>query len=86
MRGAAIVALVLVAGGLLAHLMLADPGYVAIRAGRTLFETTLPATWMALPSNRSFSVIVVLPASGWEMMAKVRREAMALPRSDLGGS
>jgi HemY protein len=42
MRGAVIVALALVAGGLLAHLLLGDPGYVAIRAGRFLFETTLP--------------------------------------------
>jgi HemY protein len=42
MKGATIVALALVAGGLLAHLLLADPGYVAIRLGRTLFETTLP--------------------------------------------
>lgn len=42
MRGAALVAIVLVAGGLLAHLLLTDPGYVAVRLGRTLFETTLP--------------------------------------------
>jgi len=42
MKGAAIVALALVGGGLLAHLLLADPGYVAIRIGRSLFETTLP--------------------------------------------
>jgi len=42
MKGAAIVALVLVVGGVLAHLLLADPGYVAIRLGRTLFETTVP--------------------------------------------
>jgi HemY protein len=42
MRGAAIVALALVGGGLLAHLLLSDPGYVAVRVGRSLFETTLP--------------------------------------------
>ena len=42
MRSAVLVALALVGGGLLAHLLLADPGYVAIRLGRTLFETTLP--------------------------------------------
>lgn len=42
MKSAAILALVLVAGGVLAQLLLADPGYVAIRAGRSLFETTLP--------------------------------------------
>ncbi len=42
MKGAVAVALALVGGGLLAHLLLGDPGYVAIRAGRSLFETTLP--------------------------------------------
>src|SRR5262249_26159100 len=30
---------------------------------------------MAPPNSRSFSVSVVLPASGWEMMANVRRRA-----------
>ena len=42
MKGAAIAALALVGGGLLAHLLLADPGHVAIRIGRQLFETTVP--------------------------------------------
>jgi HemY protein len=42
MKGAVIVAIALVTGGLLAHLLLSDPGYVAIRVGRSLFETTLP--------------------------------------------
>jgi HemY protein len=48
MKGAVIVALALLAGGLLAHLLLADPGYVAIRAGRFLFETTLPILLLLL--------------------------------------
>jgi hypothetical protein len=30
---------------------------------------------MAWPKRRSFSVMVVLPASGWEIMAKVLRVA-----------
>jgi hypothetical protein len=34
---------------------------------------TVPASWIAPPNSSSFSVSVVLPASGWEMMAKVRR-------------
>ena len=34
---------------------------------------TSPASWIAPPNKRSFSVSVVLPASGCEMMAKVRR-------------
>ena len=36
---------------------------------------TVPACWMAPENSNSFSVNVVLPASGWEMMAKVRRRA-----------
>src|SRR5512135_996936 len=36
---------------------------------------TVPASWIAPPNNSSFSVSVVLPASGCEMMAKVRRRA-----------
>jgi len=51
MKGAVVVALVLVAGGLLAHLILADPGYVAIRAGRSLFESTLPVFVLLLAAG-----------------------------------
>lgn len=36
---------------------------------------TLPAIWIAPANSSSFSVSVVLPASGWEMMANVRRRA-----------
>src|SRR5579871_146343 len=38
---------------------------------------TAPAIWMAPPNSNSFSVSVVLPASGCEMMAKVRRSSIA---------
>src|SRR3546814_3696601 len=47
------------------------------RSTRT--DTLLPYTtlfrsrWIAPPATSSFSVSVVLPASGWEMIAKVRR-------------
>ena len=34
---------------------------------------TRPAAWIAPPSSSRCSVSVVLPASGWEMIAKVRR-------------
>src|SRR6202046_1587591 len=37
---------------------------------------TVPAIAMAPPNSNSFSVSVVLPASGCEMMAKVRRRAI----------
>ena len=36
---------------------------------------TLPAIWIAPANSNSFSVSVVLPASGWEMIANVRRRA-----------
>src|SRR6185295_3887938 len=54
---------------------------VACRRARLAF--TLPARWMAPPYNRSFSVSVVLPASGWLMMAKVRRRATSRSSSVL---
>ena len=45
---------------------------------------TVPAIWIAPPYSSSFSVSVVLPASGWEMMAKVRR--FFTSRSNSGGN
>jgi hypothetical protein len=36
---------------------------------------TCPAARMAPPASSRFSVSVVFPASGWLMMAKVRRRA-----------
>src|SRR5215467_7136957 len=44
---------------------------VAWRAA--LRDFTLPALWIAPPNSSSFSVSVVLPASGCEMIANVRR-------------
>ena len=44
---------------------------VAWRAALRPF--TEPAIWIAPPNSSSFSVSVVLPASGCEMIAKVRR-------------
>src|SRR5690349_13220238 len=38
---------------------------------------TEPAIWIAPENSSSFSVSVVLPASGWEMMAKVRRRRVS---------
>ncbi len=44
---------------------------VALRA------LTEPAIWIAPENSSSFSVSVVLPASGWEMIAKVRRRRVS---------
>src|SRR6187431_45669 len=49
---------------------------------------TEPAIWIAPENSSSFAVSVVLPASGWEMMAKVRRRrtcsGMAADMNDPG--
>ena len=50
---------------------------------RLALARTSPASWMAPPNRRIFSVSVVLPASGCEMIAKVRRRATGL-LSDMG--
>ena len=42
---------------------------------------TVPAIWIAPPNSSSFSVSVVLPASGCEMIANVRRRATSRSRS-----
>ena len=47
------------------------------RAPRAL---TSPASWIAPPNSSNFSVRVVLPASGCEMIAKVRRRAISSVR------
>ncbi len=44
---------------------------------RSPLARTLPASWIAPPARSRRSVSVVLPASGWEMMAKVRRRAIS---------
>src|SRR3954451_21821090 len=48
---------------------------------------TAPAIWIEPENSSSFSVSVVLPASGWEMMAKVRRRRVSAAKgeADTGG-
>src|SRR5690606_16405374 len=54
---------------------------VAWRAALRPF--TEPAIWIAPPNNSSFSVSVVLPASGCEMIAKVRRRRASAATSGM---
>ena len=42
---------------------------------------TSPASWIAQPNSSNFSVKVVLPASGCEMIAKVRRREISSVRA-----
>lgn len=74
MRGAVIVALVLVAGGLLAHVMLADPGYVAIRAGRSLFETTVPVFVLLLAAGHLVASALSRTFASRRRIAQLRAE------------
>src|SRR4051812_25533685 len=59
---------------------------IFIQSERVLRRSPLALTWparlMAPPNSSSFSVSVVLPASGWEMMAKVRRRATSSDSGD----
>src|SRR5215207_6751055 len=43
---------------------------------------TAPAIWIAPENSSSFSVSVVLPASGCEMMAKVRRRRVSAAKGE----
>jgi len=74
MKGAAIVALALVGGGLLAHLLLADPGYVAIRAGRWLFETTLPVFVLAVAAGYLLATALGRAFASRQRLAQLRSE------------
>src|SRR4051812_17743050 len=56
-----------------------------VTARLPLLPLTVPAMWTAPPYSSSFSVIVVLPASGCEMIANVRRFA-TLALMSLGGA
>src|SRR4051812_25509435 len=62
---------------------------IFIQSERVLRRSPLALTWparlMAPPNSSSFSVSVVLPASGWEMIAKVRRRATSLASGDADG-
>jgi len=74
MKAAAIVAVVLVVGSLLAHLLLIDPGYVAIRLGRTLFETTLPIFVLLLAGVHVAAISLVRAFASRRRMAQLRAE------------
>ena len=74
MKAAAIVALVLVVGSLLAHLLLIDPGYVALRLGRTLFETTLPIFVLLLAGVHLVAISLARAFASRRRMAQLRAE------------
>jgi HemY protein len=74
MRNALIVAITLIGGGLLAHLLLADPGYVAMRGGRWLFETTVPVFVLMLTAVVLLSWLIARAATARRRFAHVRAQ------------
>src|ERR1700685_3262719 len=62
---------------------------IFIQSERVLRRSPLALTWparlMAPPNSSNFSVSVVLPASGWEMIAKVRRRATSWASGERDG-
>ena len=62
---------------------------IFIQSERVLRRSPLALTWparlMAPPNNSNFSVSVVLPASGCEMIAKVRRRATSWASGERDG-
>src|SRR5262249_32052857 len=55
-----------------------------IRTRRSPRASTSPASWIAPPNSSSFPISVVLPASGCEMIAKVRRRRISPVRIGSG--
>jgi HemY protein len=74
MKGAVIIAIALIAGGLAAHLFLADPGYVAIRLGRSLFETTVPVFLLLLAGLYLLTRGVIGAFTARRRLAELRTE------------
>lgn len=75
MKGSLGTALALTGGALLAHFILRDPGYVAISAGRSLFETTIPVFALLL-----VGLYLLLRASIETLGARRRRAQLRAQR------
>ncbi|HEX9207619.1 MAG TPA: heme biosynthesis HemY N-terminal domain-containing protein [Steroidobacteraceae bacterium] len=74
MKGSAWVASALVGGGLVAHFVLHDPGYVAINVGRSLFETTVPIFLLLLAVLYFATRAVVGSLSARRRLAELRAQ------------
>jgi HemY protein len=74
MRGSVLTASALVGGGLLAHLVLDDPGYVAISVGRSLFETTAPVFLLLLVGLYFLARAVIESLTARRRLATLRLE------------
>jgi HemY protein len=74
MKGSLLTATALVGGGLLAHLVLDDPGYVAISVGRSLFETTVPIFLLLLVGLYFLARAILESLNARQRLAALRTE------------
>ena len=74
MKGSVLTASALVGGGLIAHLVLEDPGYVAISVGQSLFETTVPVFLLLLVGLYFLARAVVESLTARRRLATLRME------------
>jgi HemY protein len=74
MRASSWTAIALIGGGLAAHFVLDDPGYVAITAGRSLFETTVPVFLLLLAGLYLATRALVESLGARRRLAELRAE------------
>jgi HemY protein len=74
MKAALWAALALVGGGLLAHALLVDPGYVAVRGGPWLFETTLPVFLLLLAATLGLTWLLGRAVTARRLLARIRAQ------------
>jgi HemY protein len=74
MKGSVLVATAVVGGGLLAHLLLDNPGYVAINVGRSLLETTVPMFILVLGGLYALTRFAINSLGARRRLATLRHE------------
>jgi HemY protein len=74
MRGSVLTASAVVGGGLLAHLVLDDPGYVAISVGNALFETTAPVFALLLVGAYFLTRAIIESLNAKRRLAELRAQ------------
>ena len=74
MKGSVLTASALVGGGLLAHFVLADPGYVAISIGEALFETTAPVFVLVLIGLYFLTRMIIESLNARRRLAELRAQ------------
>jgi HemY protein len=72
MKGSVLVATAVVGGGLLAHLLLDNPGYVAINVGRSLVETTVPIFVLLLGALVAATRVIIGSLGARRRLAELR--------------